>query len=625
MSGAYFYIGPDTDEELHSKARRCSSQIQWGGEPVNHYAVAGGAVLGSVGYDYVGTGATPRYLPEQRLWGLIDGALYDGTPPRDRLSVFAEAWRQGKLEAILPGLNGAYFVVLWDPDEHAAVAVNDRYGMYPMFWAHTEDRFCLASRVLCAVLTGTVRGDWDLGGVAQMLTTNDVCGDGTLVKGVSWFPPGAVMSLRRGEPPAFRRYWNYPFAPDRSTPRAEWGGALGERFVEAVRRQCQGVDSVGVTLSGGLDSRCILAATRKAGIDADTFTWGKPDSIDRQFAAKVSQSYGARHHDHDYAYQRFPHIATPGVRATEGMVNLLEFHMLAHLTAMKGHANVILNGHAGDLILGGSYLRRAWLRELDTESLAQRLSAWRTTLLSENELTDVVNGSRDAYEHGLARVQYPRLLAQIEGLATPNRSDRFFLENRVFRNTILGTVQMRCAVESAACFFDYDLVDLMLTIPPELRHEHRIHFDMMRAVFPEAMKLPYQRTLLPAGAPLWAAVASKAFLKACRIGYRKVGWPTLPQRLDPVDFSTWLRGPLQPWMNEVMLETNAVADEAIQPDYCRKIWKDHLDGRERTWLLGALASIRTFGAVLADARARKLPESDAPLDVSHAAGPSGPK
>jgi len=176
------------------------------------------------------------------------------------------------------------------------------------------------------------------------------------------------------------------------------------------------------------------------------------------------------------------------------------------------------------------------------------------------------------------------------------------LENRVRRVTSMGTVIMRRSVESSAPFFDYDLVDLVLRVPPVFRAEHGIYKWMMEETFPEALRLPWQRTLLPAGAPGWAAIGAKGFLKAAGKAEKIFGWPKIASRLSPVSFGPWLRGPLRPWMERVIREPNPAADEIVRPEFCVAAWDEHLAGRDRTRLLGAIAGIRGFAEALRRAR-----------------------
>ncbi|MBI4559788.1 MAG: hypothetical protein HY706_19530 [Candidatus Hydrogenedentes bacterium] len=625
MSGAYI-VQAASGEELRELAPRLAAQLAYGNETVNHFTVTEGALLGLVSPDKFRQGVMPRYLPRHRCWGLLLGELHECDFLRrfqqehpglkTHLEVFAELLLEEKLEACLPDMNGAFFAAFWDPTRQRLVAANDRYGLYPMYWSHREGRFCLAGRVLCSVLAGVVSGEWNRVGVAQLLTLDDYLGETTLVKGVETFPQATVLVKTRDDL-SWRRYWHYEYAPDDREPSfTDLAAQLGERLVDGVRRQCATHHRIGVTLSGGLDSRCLVAAARGLGIPVQTFTWGKSACYDRQFARDVAQCYGTQHHDHEYAYQNFEARFESGARISEGLINFFDCHMLAHLHVLEEHTDLVLNGFAGGLVLGGSFLRPAWMSPVSTDELARRLFAWRDTLLPESRLSEALPEANALTEEERVSSVFRDLLEGARRGTTPDTADRFFLENRERRLTAMGTVLIREVTESAACFFDYDLIDLILRIPARFRVEHKIYRAMLLRAFPEAARIRYQRTLLPAGTPEWMTIPAKAFLKGCRVLELRLGRPEITARQSPVDFANWLRGPLRAWMDCICMEPQPESDAVLRPEFLRRIWKEHLAGRNHTRLLGAIAALRGFAMALSRARSGVTPRSAAPIEIS---------
>jgi len=290
--------------------------------------------------------------------------------------------------------------------------------------------------------------------------------------------------------------------------------------------------------------------------------------------------------------------------------------MLAHLHIMKGRADVVLNGYAGDLILGGSYLRTAWMQEIAADELARRMFAWRNVLVPESELSSIMPCSDKLDRTQLPSARYIELMGRISGIATPDMIDRFFLENRVRRHTSMGTVLMRSVVESAACFFDYELVDLVTGIPAALRKEHKIYLGMMRETLPEAMRLPWQRTLLPPGVPSALSVVSKGVLKACRIIEKRLGYDGLASRQSPVAFGDWFRGPLASWMSDVCSGAWSVTDDVLNAAVCERVWQDHCKGHDQSLMLGTIASMRSFALALKRARDRETACLCSPVEIN---------
>src|SRR5690606_1653388 len=152
--------------------------------------------------------------------------------------------------------------------------------------------------------------------------------------------------------------------------------------------------------------------------------------------------------------------------------------------------DLVLNGYAGDVILGGSFLRPAWMTTQPLGQLAASIFRWRNTLLKEETLEAAIPDAPQRIPRDkLPSARYRQLMEPLSALPAPDCVDRFILENRQRRVTAMGTVLMRAVTESAACFFDYDLLDLEASVPAHLRLEHRIYKEVMRTSFPKTLDL----------------------------------------------------------------------------------------------------------------------------------------
>src|SRR5262249_10965079 len=116
----------------------------------------------------------------------------------------------------------------------------------------------------------------------------------TNVRGVTMVPPASVVTLSvRGI--NSRRYWSWSALPQAG--EADRGGLLAETrgaWRHAVARRREGTAMPGLTLSGGLGSRAILAeSTRQAG-PMSALTYGVPESDDVKFASRAARAVDAR-------------------------------------------------------------------------------------------------------------------------------------------------------------------------------------------------------------------------------------------------------------------------------------------------------------------------------------------
>lgn len=85
-------------------------------------------------------------------------------------------------------------------------------------------------------------------------------------------------------------------APNSAGPTAEAGVSI---LTSAVQRAASGFDHVIIPISGGLDSRAILAIGVEIGLKVDAFTVGTPGTDDFDFGTDVANFLGVQHVAHD--------------------------------------------------------------------------------------------------------------------------------------------------------------------------------------------------------------------------------------------------------------------------------------------------------------------------------------
>lgn len=622
MSNAYFCQTPEC-KDVHGLAHSFSSLLCSGNASVNHYAAAGQALFGLASLDKFGQGLMPRYLEDTRYWGVLTGELHtcgaletckQAYPDaQDDLGLLAKLSREKRLCETLPTLNGAFFLMLWDPDSHTLVAANDRYGLYPMYWAHRGSHFCLASRVMGPVLAGVVPGDIDPLAVAQILTVDDFAGDRTLVRDVSVFPPGTMMT-KTLETIEWKTYWAWQYASEQGTTVEEWGRRAGAALVEAVRRQAGTRRSIGVTLSGGLDSRCIAAAAVQAGISPRTFTWGEDRCYDRVLAARIAGVLGTEHRDCPYEYDTLAERFSEGVAITEGMCNTFDMHFLAHLHVIES-VDLVLNGFAGDAVLGETFLRPQWSKPMQPDELAENVFGRFNRFLKESDLSRAMPAVKDLGAEDYPLAIFKRQFGELGHLSTPDAAHRYLFDNHVRRKTAMGTVLMREGAESAACFFDYDFNDLVRSIPTDLRANHRTYRAMMRSTFCSVAAIAWQATLLPPLAPEWQVFASKVVRRVSAKVERLTGWHGLAKRQQVGDFTRHLRNELRDWMHGLVMTEYPLPEDILMPGFYRQVWQEHLEGKDRYRLLGAIVPILELSRLVQRVRTGQLVPGRAPVLV----------
>ena len=168
-------------------------------------------------------------------------------------------------DGLFERLRGDFVLVLWSSDGRRVLLVRDQLGGRPLVVSATRSRtlFASESRELLEMLPA--RPAPDPVSMAHWLAISGPPGDRTLYEGVRWLEPGHLARLEEGmyEP---RRYWFPGQVRPLDVTMDEAAGALRAAVIEAVARRIAPGESVGVMLSGGLDSTAVAAvASRELG------------------------------------------------------------------------------------------------------------------------------------------------------------------------------------------------------------------------------------------------------------------------------------------------------------------------------------------------------------------------
>lgn len=274
--------------------------------------------------------------------------------------------------------NGQWAFAIWDRRLRQLFLSRDRFGVRPLFYSFTPDRFVFASEIKAILACPGVDRELDLRGLDQIFTFWVTLPASTVFKGVNQLPPGHSLTLCNGNL-SIQRYWQQEFSVDQenrnSIPqKAEELLALME---DAARLRLRSDVPVGAYLSGGIDSTFITALVArfaKERLRTFSVTFGDREFDESHYQKEASAYLGTEHQQIRCTRadigKIFPdvirHIEQPVVRTAPAPMFMLS--KLVHQSGFK----VVLTGEGSDEILGGydvfkeAKVRRFWARRYDS-------------------------------------------------------------------------------------------------------------------------------------------------------------------------------------------------------------------------------------------------------------------
>jgi asparagine synthase (glutamine-hydrolysing) len=196
------------------------------------------------------------------LEGFLDDAAelardlgFDGEPPpEDLLAAGYRRWGPG-----LPArLRGDFAVLIWDAEHREGLLARDQLGVRGIYLHKRSGVLSFATELheLLELLPATPAPD--RAALAHWLAASNRPGDGTSYEGVRRLDPGTMLLLGAGGVRS-RSYWRPRYRePDRIDP-AEAATMVRAGLERSVKRRLRSSERVGVLMSGGLDSATVAA------------------------------------------------------------------------------------------------------------------------------------------------------------------------------------------------------------------------------------------------------------------------------------------------------------------------------------------------------------------------------
>ena len=273
--------------------------------------------------------------------------------------------------AFIEALNGWFAGVLVDLRTDTIILFNDRYGLNRVYIHENADAVFFASEAksLLRILPDLRR--LDPVSLAEFVSCGCALQGRTLFQGVSLLPPASRWTFRPGQPAQKHVYFrsetweSHPPLSD-----AEFYERLGETVPRVLTRYFAGPQKIGISLTGGLDSRLIMAWSRRPAGTSPCYSFGGSyrDCFDVTIARQVARSCGQPHQTllvGSEFLENFPTLAEKAVQISDGAMDVTGSVELYVNEIARRIAPVRLTGNYGSEILRRNVAFKA--RPLDSE------------------------------------------------------------------------------------------------------------------------------------------------------------------------------------------------------------------------------------------------------------------
>lgn len=454
----------------------------------------------------------------------------DGMPPADAAALVLMLAREKRWDR-LADANGLFAAVVYDRATHRLTLVTDRLASYPLHVWRGRDHWVFAGQIYTLLAHPDAPHRADPQALAQLFTMQRTVGRKTSIAGVEALPAACVFQV---DATGAREqiYWRLRWSRPEFT-RTEAPALLAQAMQRAATRQAGG-GRIGLLLSGGLDSRIVLAAAPRGKLSCWT-TASFAENPELGVARRVADLFDATHH---------PLIVPPADTLTVLDRTTIESNglypastqMSVFLPSVGQSCDAVLTGHGLDYTLRGYYLpaRFAHLAGSTTRLPALRRIPARPT--GADVLANlrqgpprasvrriIATGRADEWWQSQAQALQETLEPWLASDEPYNAWDAFILHAVSKHYAFTGMMSTRAATHLRIPAFDREVFGLYLQMPPSWRCRGRVVQQALRLLSPEAAALPNANTHFAAGLHPWLEVAGllgRATLRRLRLARR---------------------------------------------------------------------------------------------------------
>ena len=226
------------------------------------------------------------------------------------------------------GLNGRFHGLLADRARGTAMLFNDRFGLQRLYYHEAKDTFYFAAEAKAILKVRPELRATDPRGVGEFIVCGCVLENRTLFSGIHVLPPGSSWYFRGGKLEKKAAYFEPREWEEEEPYKAEdYFAHLRDVFVRNLPRYFNGNERVGVSLTGGLDTRIIMAWRKAEPNSLPCYTYGSMyrDNQDVQLARRVAKICGLQHQVITTGTEfltKFPYYAERSIYLTDACVDL---------------------------------------------------------------------------------------------------------------------------------------------------------------------------------------------------------------------------------------------------------------------------------------------------------------
>jgi asparagine synthase (glutamine-hydrolysing) len=255
------------------------------------------------------------------------------------------------------GLNGRFHGILTDRTRATTTLFNDRFGLQRIYYHESKDAFYFAAEAKAILAVRPELRSVDARALGELIACGCVMEDRTVFAGIHVLPPASAWIFRSGSIERKEFYFQPHGWENQSALEPEvYYQQLKETFSRILPRYFNGQEPIGMSLTGGLDTRMVMAWDKSPHGSLPCYSFGGPyrECQDVTIAREVAELCGQSHQvipvGQDFL-SRFARYAERAVYLSDGCADVNRASDLYLNERAREIAPVRMTGNYGSEVL----------------------------------------------------------------------------------------------------------------------------------------------------------------------------------------------------------------------------------------------------------------------------------
>ena len=431
----------------------------------------------------------PIFNEDESLFIIMDGEVFDYNEQKLRLIHNGHKFKYENNDAeyclhlyeemgedAFKELNGSFCITIYNLGTHEFLLVNDRFSSYPIFYYLTDkSKLLFGTQLSCILQSSEVPRELNITSIFEFFTFQKVLGTKTFYKDIKTLPPATVLYYRDSNI-YLDTYWKMKYKKENHSEKY-YVDTLAKALKKSVERRVGGDQRLGILLSGGLDSRTVLAASDKKIV---CFTVGDFKNREFKIAKRIAKAKGCKHIFLKRNLNHYANLVDTAVEIGDGMYMFAHAHNIGFFNEIRKECDILLHAFAFDTLFKGLHLPTVSNKtSMEFDTILRNENYYENKpeqLFVEPYLTNL----KDSVMQSLNV-----LLDQAEEVCSEchcRKFDYFVFSSAYNIPEYLYVIHNQTYIDQRTVAFDNDLLDLYLEIPVKLRMKGKIFKKAMKKI-----------------------------------------------------------------------------------------------------------------------------------------------